>query len=422
MAKLTFGLLSNAKPGATITDPAVTGLRYRVRPGGIFGEYRFKLGTPRKLRAVPLGRVDLDACKGVSWVNGKPMPPHSMLHLFDNYLEQFRAKARELRRKVSQGVDPRASAAGDTLGLVGEMFLRHVVKRPKTQIERERHLRRDWAPLHHRPLAELSRREIAAHVLTLKDHHGAPTANRARSTLCALYNWAIAQGLCEANPVEKAGKADEPPPPERTLSLAELRAIWNATEGEGDYNAIVRLLALLGQRREEVGGMRWPELSPDLTLWSLPGSRTKNKRPHQVPLPHQAVALLAARPRLRAHVFGTGAGGFTGWTHAKRRLDARCGVAGWRLHHLRHAFVTHCAELGLGMPHVIESAVNHQSGHKGGIAGRYNKALYAEEKARLMQRWAEYLLGSGEAEGEAQVIALDAARRAGQAAGEGAGS
>jgi integrase len=173
--------------------------------------------------------------------------------------------------------------------------------------------------------------------------------------------------------------------------------------------ASVRLLALLGQRREEVGGMRWSELSPDLSPWSIPGERTKNKRPHQVPLPRQAIAILEALPRRegRNHVFGAGNGGFSGWSRCKARLGARCGVTGWRLHHLRHAFVTHCAELGLGMPHVIESAVNHQSGHKGGIAGRYNKALYAEEKARLLQRWADHLLG----EGEAQVIPLPLARQ-----------
>jgi integrase len=410
MAKLTFALLSNAKPGATITDPAVTGLRYRVRPGGIFGEYRFKLGTPRKLRAVPLGRVDLDACKGVSWVNGKPMPPHPMPHLFDNYLEQFRAKARELRRKVSQGVDPRApAAAGDTLGLVGEMFLRHVVKRPKTQAERERHLRRDWSPLHHRPITDLTRREIASHVLSLKDRYGVATANRSRSTLSALFQWAIGQGLADANPVTAAGKAGDEPARDRVLSMEELRGIWTATAGEGDYNAIVRLLMLLGQRREEVGGMRWSELEPlERALWSLPGSRTKSGKAHQVPLSTAALAILEALPRRagRDHVFGVGEGGFSGWTHCKRRLDARCGVSGFTLHDLRRSFVTHCAEALEAEPHVIEAAVNHVSGHKGGVAGIYNRATYSGQKARLLQRWADYLLG----EGKAQVIPLPAAR------------
>jgi integrase len=415
MAKLTLSQLSKARPGANIPDPAVPGLRYRARPGGLFAQYRWKQGTPRQLLSITLGRVDLTPrVDSTAEALGRLLPGGPVLAplLPDEVriLEPFRARARALRAAVARGQDPR-TPVGDTLGLVAELFLKHVQKRPKTQYERERHLRRDWSALHSRPFAEITKREIAAHVLTLKERSGAASANRARSTLCALFSWADKQGLCDGNPAERAGKVEEPPPPERTLSLAELRRIWQAVDGMGDYGVIVCLLALLGQRREEVGGMLWAELSEDLALWSLPGSRTKNKRPHQVPLPRQAIALLEGRPRHRAHVFGPG-DGFTNWSHSKLALDKRCGVAGWRLHHLRHAFVTHSAELGLGMPHVIEAAVNHVSGHKGGVAGIYNRALYAEEKARLLQKWADHLLGEGEAPGEARVAALAAARGA----------
>ena len=41
--------------------------------------------------------------------------------------------------------------------------------------------------------------------------------------------------------------------------------------------------------------------------------------------------------------------------------------------------VTHMAEIGI-QPHVIEAVVNHISGHKGGVAGVYNRATYAAEK------------------------------------------
>jgi integrase len=92
-------------------------------------------------------------------------------------------------------------------------------------------------------------------------------------------------------------------------------------------------------------------------------------------------------------VFGEGEGSFSGWSRCKRRLDARSGVSGWTLHDLRRSFVTHSAELGTA-PHVIEAAVNHLSGHKGGIAGVYNRAVYGPEKARAMQVWADHLLAS----------------------------
>jgi hypothetical protein len=41
------------------------------------------------------------------------------------------------------------------------------------------------------------------------------------------------------------------------------------------------------------------------------------------------------------------------------------------------------------LPHVVEAVLNHISGHKGGVAGTYNHAVYAAEKAAAMNRWAE---------------------------------
>jgi hypothetical protein len=44
------------------------------------------------------------------------------------------------------------------------------------------------------------------------------------------------------------------------------------------------------------------------------------------------------------------------------------------------------AELGI-QPHIIEAVLNHVSGHKGGIAGIYNRAQYGPEKAQALARW-----------------------------------
>ena len=54
----------------------------------------------------------------------------------------------------------------------------------------------------------------------------------------------------------------------------------------------------------------------------------------------------------------------------------------WRIHDLRRTAVTGMAELGV-LPHVIEAVVNHISGHKGGVAGVYNRAaLRCREEGR----------------------------------------
>ncbi len=43
-------------------------------------------------------------------------------------------------------------------------------------------------------------------------------------------------------------------------------------------------------------------------------------------------------------------------------------------------------------PHVVEAVLGHVSGHKGGVAGVYNKALYRVEKRRALELWATHVL------------------------------
>ena len=42
-------------------------------------------------------------------------------------------------------------------------------------------------------------------------------------------------------------------------------------------------------------------------------------------------------------------------------------------------------------PHVVEAAINHVSGHKGGVAGIYNRATYRPQKKAALQAWADHL-------------------------------
>jgi len=75
----------------------------------------------------------------------------------------------------------------------------------------------------------------------------------------------------------------------------------------------------------------------------------------------------------------------------KRRLDAgMAGVPPWRLHDLRRSAATHMAEIGIA-PHIVEAALNHISGAKAGVAGTYNRALYAAEKKSALERWAVHV-------------------------------
>ena len=71
-----------------------------------------------------------------------------------------------------------------------------------------------------------------------------------------------------------------------------------ATSTLDPYGSIVKLLILTGQRREEIGGLRFEEIGDGII--ALPASRSKNKRAHVIPLTAPALAILAARALIDA--------------------------------------------------------------------------------------------------------------------------
>jgi integrase len=245
-------------------------------------------------------------------------------------------------------------------------------------------------------LTAIDRRTVATLLTELAANNGPGLANSVRASLSAFFSWAMREGLADANPVIGTNRAVTKGARDRVLTDDELRLIWN-TLSISTYGDIVRLLALTGQRRDEIGSLRWQEIDFDKAVISLPPERTKNSRPHDVPLSPAALAILKARPRLAGHefVFSSAANGFFGWSDCKLALDARIAgngaIAPWRLHDLRRTVSTRMHDELAIPPHIVEAVLNHVSGHRSGVAGVYNKATYSKEKAIALARWAEHL-------------------------------
>ena len=221
-------------------------------------------------------------------------------------LGEARKRARKVLVAVDDGRNPAAeketarAASGLIFAAVAADFLGACRLKPKTLYDYEYHLKKLWKPLHKLPLSGINRQLVASHLRTIAQENGTATANRARSTLSSMFAWAIGEGLCESNPIIGTNVQEERPR-ERVLTDAELAAIWKAAPDD-DYGHIVKLLMLTGQRRDEIGALRWSEIDTDAKVIALSGARTKNGIEHRIPLSSEAMAILdgcVRHPRTR---------------------------------------------------------------------------------------------------------------------------
>jgi integrase len=244
---------------------------------------------------------------------------------------------------------------------------------------------------------------------------GAAMTGRTAAYGRAAFAWAVKRSMVPVNPFTDLPVAKNIAKRERVLSDQEIAEIWRAAcEATSPYGSILRMLILTGQRRGEVAGMAWDEISGDLATWTLPGARTKNGAAHTVPLSVPARELLGVllpddkRRSASGGLVLPGALGtaFAGWSKAKRALDkaiaeVRAKAAGssnaalavlapWSVHDLRRTVATGMQRLGVRLE-VTEAVLNHISGSRGGIAGVYQRHDWATEKRAALDAWAAHL-------------------------------
>jgi integrase len=316
--------------------------------------------------------------------------------------EAARLAARKVLGAVALGHDPQADRI-DRRGR-DQVSMRNMVDeylnakqlqlRPRTFVETKRYLTTDYfKPLLGMPLDTITRRDIAARLVIIARERGNPTAARARAALSSFFVWAVRMGVVESNPTIGTIKPPEGKPRERVLSDIELAAIWKSCKDD-DYGRIIKLLILTASRRAEIGNMAWSELDdPERpTTFTIAAARSKNGKPHTLPVTPLMRDVIISVPRMAARdqVFGLRTYGFTGWADGKAALDRRSRVSGWLVHDIRRTAATRMADIGI-QPWIIEQILNHQSGHKGGVAGIYNRSSYEREVRNALQIWHDHV-------------------------------
>jgi integrase len=202
----------------------------------------------------------------------------------------------------------------------------------------------------------------------------------------------VGRAVLDQSPAEGVPLPSKEVARDRVLDDNELvQVILAARKIGGPYGGIVELLALTGQRREEVARLQREELDLAQRVWTLPKSRTKNAKAHVVHLSEQSMAVLKRANQRAPYVFSLlGTKPFQEFSRAKRRLDQLSGVTGWRLHDLRRTCVSGMARLGIA-PHVADKILNHQSGTMSGVAAVYQRHEFLSERQEALERWGTHV-------------------------------
>jgi integrase len=376
---LTTAAVEKLKAGATrreVPDGGQDGLYLVIQPSGFkswAARYRLN-GKPRKTTIGPWPRIDLPTA---------------------------RTAAQGIVRAASEGRDPdfqkpEPEHVTNNIESVWEDYTkRHLaLRRPATAQSAQRIYNRHLGPWGARWIGEITRRDILD-ILDSITTAGHPAATiRAKAVLSKFFNWARGRDIIQHSPcdgIELTEPEERKSDSDRVLSDYEIRAVWNACDAIGyPFGTMFKLLLLTGQRRDEVAKMTYAEI--DGRIWTIPASRSKNRKPHDVYLSDAAAAIIEDLPTHTGFLFTTNdKTASSGYSRAKAKLDAITGpLPAWRLHDLRRTMVSGMARLGIAIP-AVERAVNHTSGTFAGIVGTYQKHDFAAETKIAFERWARHV-------------------------------
>src|SRR5262245_61422391 len=394
---LTTRFVEAAKPGhnsagdavrAEYPDAACPGLHLVVQPTGTRSwAFRFRRRADRKNVKLTLGKA---GDGGLS-------------------LAAARHAAAAYRHRLEQGVvlvtsvtavTPQSVRAGDKIETAVAAFLElHVRRKNRVSTARvtENIFNRIIVPAwRDRTIDSIRRRDIIDLVEDVAASGRGYHANRTCAVLSKFFAWLVARDALAFSPVTGVERPHKEKIRSRILTDDELRALWLACGHEGASGEAIRLMILTAARRGEVGEMSRQEVDQDHQLWNLPAERTKNGRPHTIPLSRQAWTLIGARPRFADCNFVFSADGkraVNNWDEVKHRISAKAGItaSSWRLHDLRRTCASGMQKLGISVP-IIEKALNHKSGTFRGIVSVYQQHDYADEIYVALQKWADYVV------------------------------
>jgi integrase len=327
-----------------------------------------------------------------------------------------RAKARDILCRIDEGEDPgrRDAPMPGTFGdfAVDYLSRRKPSLRASTYAEYQRLLSANvvprWSDL---PVDAIKQQDLVALLDDMAGRGAAVSANRLLALLKTVFRDASRRGLIAVSPAVQLQMPTREKSRERALSDEEISLFWSAAERIGLFGSFFQMLLLTGQRRGQTSGMSWAEVDLNARTWTIPGTRMKGGREHQVALSDLAVRILmeikdtvAKRTVLQDSPWVWSIDGrrpIAGFSKPKRQLDrlmqeaaGKTTVQPWRLHDLRRTLVHGLASMGTA-PHVADRILAHSQGVLRGVSGVYNKFAYLDARRDALCAWGRKVAGGG---------------------------
>lgn len=352
-------------------------------------------------------------------------------------LQQARDKAREVREKIAQGIDPIAERkaarsallASRAMDITFEEAARQCIEAKSPEWKNAKHAQQ-WTntlttyafPV----LAKLRVRDIdTPHVLEVLQpiwKVKTETADRLRGRIEAVLDWATARKYRDgSNPARWKGNLEAMlPKPSKmakngnhpALAFTEAPAfVTHLRKMEGLGARAVEFAILTAARSGEVRGATWKEIDLEAGVWTIPADRMKMGKEHMVPLTAEAVTLLKTLPRFDNTdlVFPASRGGelsdmtLTAVIRRMHESETKAGRKGYidpkqadsdgeprviTVHGFRSTFRDWAGETTHHPREVIEHALAHQLKDKAEAA--YARGSLFQKRQALMADWAAY--------------------------------
>ncbi len=272
-----------------------------------------------------------------------------------------------------------------------------------------RNLEKDLFPyLGDRKMRQIEPIELLAVLRKVEERGALDVAHRVLSTARFVWRYAVATARCPRDITADLKGALTPhhgkhfaaiTDPEK---LGELLKAIRYYQGGPIVRAALQLAPMLFQRPGELRAAAWEEMDLEQATWTIPAVRMKRKvdgklngPPHVVPLPTQAVAIIKELQAITGH----GTLLFPGERSHERPISDNTlraalltlgyGPTVQSVHGFRATARTILAEVLEFDPLIIEAQLAHAVKDANGRA--YNRTSYLQQRAGMMQRWADYL-------------------------------